>query len=166
MSRTTNRKSTHAITLLTALLIITACNEEAPRPTREEMMDRKMETNPDSIKPGVDRVDLGQKELRAGLEQGVPEELLDKIRIDAAERGNSTPENVRIISAYSETWADGSMGCPVPGEVYTQMQTTGYHIVAAVGLQKFDYRAGENGRFKLCDPLMNKKLKLEQLPKR
>jgi hypothetical protein len=143
--------------MLILSLLLAACNEEAPSPTPEEMMKKKMEVTQDTAKFGIERVELPQKELQAGIDPDVPKELLDNIRIDAAERAKSVPESVRVIMARKEKWADGSMGCPVPGEVYTQMQTSGYHIVAAVGLQKFDYRAGENGRFRLCDPMRIKK---------
>ena len=142
---------------LILLLLLTGCKEEAPSPSREEMMNKKMEVTQDTASLGIERAALPQQELQAGIDPGVPKELLNNIRVDAAERAKSVPESVRVIMARQKKWADGSMGCPVPGEVYTQMQTSGYHIVAAVGLQKFDYRAGENGRFRLCDPMRIKK---------
>ena len=149
-------KGIYLFTLI-LLLLLAACNEEAPSPTPEEMMKKKMEVTQDTAKLGIERVELPQEELQAGIDPSVPKELLDNIRVDAAERAKSVPDSVRVIMARKEKWADGSMGCPVPDEVYTQMQTSGYHIVAAVGLQKFDYRAGENGRFRLCDPMRIKK---------
>lgn len=143
-------KGIYLFTLI-LLLLLAACKEEAPSPTPEEMMKKKMEVTQDTAKFGIERIELPQEELQAGIDPSVPKELLDKIRIDAAERAKAAPDSVRVIMARKEEWADGSMGCPVPDEAYTQMQTSGYHVVAAVGLQKFDYRVGENGRFRLCD---------------
>lgn len=153
----TKNKRIYLFALILALPLQAACSEDAPRPTRDEMMEKKMEVTQDTTKLGIERVEMPQEELQAGVDPSVPKELLDNIRVDAAERAKSLPDSVRVIMARKEIWSDGSMGCPVPDEVYTQMQTTGYHIVTSVGLQKFDYRAAENGRFRLCDPMRIKK---------
>lgn len=145
-------------TILIACIASTAaCDTQPERPTREEMQAQKMQLKEDMAKPVPERVSQEDAEPITGVEAGVPTDLLDRIAADAAERGKVPVENVRIVAARRETWPDGAMGCPVPGEVYTQMQTTGYHVIASVGLKKFDYRAGENGYFRICEsPLRNK----------
>jgi hypothetical protein len=47
-------------------------------------------------------------------------------------------------------WNDGSLGCPQPGEFYTQMLTSGYRVRIAAGSEKLDYRLAESGFFRLC----------------
>ncbi len=146
-------------TMLVASLAITsaACEAESDRPSREELQAMKTQPADDKAAPAVERVSPDVTKPLTGVEPDVPQSLLDSIAADAAERGKTKIDNVRIVAARRETWPNGAMGCPVPGEMYTQMLTSGYHVIASVGLQKFDYRAGENGRFILCEsPLMKK----------
>ena len=36
---------------------------------------------------------------------------------------------MRLIRDEAVTWSDGSLGCPQPGEYYTQVLVPGYWIV-------------------------------------
>ena len=58
---------------------------------------------------------------------------------------------VTIISAESVTFPDGSLGCPLPGMVYTQAMVDGWKIVATAGGTTYDYR-GSGTKFRQCAP--------------
>lgn len=61
-------------------------------------------------------------------------------------------EDIRVVSAESVEWRDGSLGCPKPGMMYTMALVPGYQIILEAGGKTYDYR-GANGRPPaLCEP--------------
>ena len=66
-------------------------------------------------------------------------------------RSGADPSSVRLIRDESVTWSDGSLGCPLRGEFYTQAPVPGYWIVFDVVGRKFDYRSNGQGNFRLCE---------------
>jgi hypothetical protein len=70
----------------------------------------------------------------------VPEELLDAIREDLAQRLGVDTKGLQPVRAESVNWNDGSLGCPRPDQVYTQAITPGYHVVFEVDETYYDYR--------------------------
>lgn len=81
----------------------------------------------------------------------VPQQMLDLILDDAANRSGVSRAELDVERAEATTWSDGSLGCPVPGRLYTQMVIDGYWVVVAGGGQTLDYRVGSGGRFRLCE---------------
>ena len=57
----------------------------------------------------------------AGAAMGGLEEIVQAARTDAARRTGLAPEALELVSAESVTWPDGSLGCPQPGLLYTQV---------------------------------------------
>lgn len=80
----------------------------------------------------------------------VPAEYLDPVIADAAGRAGAAPGDVRVTRAQAKQWSDGSLGCPQPGQMYTQALVDGYWVELDVGGQPFDYRLNERGTFRLC----------------
>ena len=80
----------------------------------------------------------------------VPADLLSAIMADLVQQGNLLREDIRVERAESVVWPDGSLGCPVPGEMYTQAQVPGFWVVLSAGNKKYDYRASSTGHFRLC----------------
>lgn len=81
----------------------------------------------------------------------VPEDLLDAILADAAQRSATPAESLEVVTAAAVTWSDGSLGCPEPGMFYTQALVDGYQVVIDTGEQQLDYRVGSGGSFRLCE---------------
>ncbi len=81
----------------------------------------------------------------------VPDELLNEIKEDLAKRLGVETAGLEPIRAESVNWNDGSLGCPSPGQVYTQVITPGYHVVFEIEGTYYDYRAKRNGFFMLCE---------------
>ncbi len=71
-------------------------------------------------------------------------------RADAARRTGLPLAEVRVVSAESVTWRDGSLGCPEPGMAYTDALVPGYRIRVAAGTQELDYHASRGGQLVLC----------------
>jgi hypothetical protein len=120
-------------------------------------------TNPDVILPdrserretltlpgGLD--DIGTPEP-GGVIGEVPDKLLDEIVLHLAENLGVSNQAVQIIKAEAVIWSDGSLGCPKPGTVYTQVLVDGYHVILGVGEQDYDYRVSDSGYFFLCEGL-------------
>lgn len=69
---------------------------------------------------------------------------------DLTTRGVPT-DAVTLVSAKSVTWNDGSLGCPQPGQSYTQALVPGLQVVVKVGTTEYDYRFGRTDNPKLCE---------------
>ena len=71
---------------------------------------------------------------------------------DAARRAPNGAPAPTLISAERVTWPDGSLGCPMPGRVYTMALVRGFRIRIQSGADALDYHAGERGVPFLCPP--------------
>ena len=71
---------------------------------------------------------------------------------DATRRAPKGAPAPTLISAEQVTWPDGSLGCPMPGRVYTMALVRGYRIRIQSGADELDYHAGERGVPFLCPP--------------
>lgn len=81
----------------------------------------------------------------------VPEEIMTAVLEDLSTTQNMLRDAMTVIRAEAIIWSDGSLGCPQPGEVYTQATVPGYWIVLEANGRTYDYRAAENGAFILCE---------------
>jgi hypothetical protein len=82
--------------------------------------------------------------------EGIPDAVWTAILTDLERQtgGSSDPE---VVSAEAVTWNDGSLGCPEPGQAYTQAIVDGYQVVLEVAGERYDYRVGSGASVKLCD---------------
>jgi hypothetical protein len=80
----------------------------------------------------------------------VPADILADILADATRRTGEPTESLEVVTAAAVTWNDGSLGCPEPGQFYTQALVDGYQVVIRVADEELDYRVG-NGDFRLCE---------------
>jgi hypothetical protein len=89
----------------------------------------------------------------AAVSQGtgeVPQEILALFRDDLARRALVKPDTITVVSATEQQWSDGSLGCPKPGEMYTQMIVPGYRVVLKAGAEKYAYHSDRRGNFVVC----------------
>jgi hypothetical protein len=77
--------------------------------------------------------------------------LVQPVIADAAARLGVEPSAVALISIEAVTWNDGSLGCPKPGEMYTQALVDGHRIVVGAGTTTLDYRVTGPGAFRVCE---------------
>ena len=74
----------------------------------------------------------------------VPDGILSAILQDAEERVGGEPD-FTVLRSEAVVWSDGALGCPEPGQSYTQALVDGYWVVLQVGDVQLDYRVTERG---------------------
>jgi hypothetical protein len=87
-------------------------------------------------------------DLMAGA---TPEDLMTNIVADLIGRTGAAESDLTVIRNEAAIWNDGSLGCAVPGQSYTQALVDGYWVVIAYAGVEYDYRASSSGYFKLCE---------------
>lgn len=80
----------------------------------------------------------------------VPREVRRAVVADAARRFKVAESAVVVSQAEQVTWNDGSLGCPQPGQMYTQMLVSGYRIVATSGAGQMEYHTDSHGFVVTC----------------
>jgi hypothetical protein len=81
----------------------------------------------------------------------VPRSLVTAVLEDAATRTGTPAAEIVVVHAEAVTWNDGSLGCPEPDMGYTQALVEGYQVIVFAAGQSLDYRAGDAGRFRVCE---------------
>ena len=81
----------------------------------------------------------------------VPQELLQQMVDDLSERLGVAADAISVERAEEVVWRDGSLGCPEPGQMYTQALVHGYRATLSAGDQTYDYHANDSGYFFLCE---------------
>lgn len=76
--------------------------------------------------------------------------MVTSARADAAKRSGLPPAQLQVVTAEPVTWADGSLGCPRPGMLYTQALVPGYRVQLRVGSEVWNYHGSERGALALC----------------
>ena len=69
---------------------------------------------------------------------------------DLAARVGVDKNEIRILHAIAVIWNDSSLGCPQPGQFYTQVLVHGFWIVLEHDGERYSYHAGNKGIFRLC----------------
>lgn len=79
--------------------------------------------------------------------------LVASIKNDLANRTGAAEANFTVVRSEEVIWNDGSLGCALPGETYTQAPVSGYWVVLEHAGTTYDYRTSGSGFFKLCEGL-------------
>ena len=90
----------------------------------------------------------------AEIAPAVPSELqsiVDAARADAAARTGVAASALVVTSAEAVVWADGSLGCPMPGMAYTMALVRGFRVRIRASETTLDYHAGDR-QLILCPP--------------
>lgn len=58
---------------------------------------------------------------------------------------------ISVFSSAKVNWSDGSLGCPKPGEFYTQSIVSGYKIVLSSGGKTYNYHGADGEEPFLCE---------------
>jgi hypothetical protein len=81
----------------------------------------------------------------------VPAGILASIQDEVSRLASVPVDQLTLVRAQQITWPDGSLGCPAPGEMYTQSLVSGYWIVFRANNETFDFRVTEDGHYHRCD---------------
>lgn len=80
-------------------------------------------------------------------------ELQQKVDAALAEAARATglpASQLKVIDAAAVTWPDGSLGCPLPGMMYTQALVPGWRVRIQAGSRVLDYHGSARGNLVLC----------------
>ena len=69
-------------------------------------------------------------------------DLADRLSVDAG--------GIDVIDAKAVEWPDGSLGCPEPGQFYTQAIVDGAQVLLGADGRLYDYRADAEGNIVFC----------------
>lgn len=108
---------------------------------------------PDRINPTMTKLPerVPPTEIIPPVTGEVPKNIMDSLMNDLSSRIGAAPNQIAVNRAQEVVWNDGSLGCPKPGEAYTQALVKGYWVVLEVNGKQYDYRAAETGYFLLCE---------------
>jgi len=79
------------------------------------------------------------------------EDLIEKAKEDLAQRLSIPTSDISLVEAKEVVWQDGSLGCPQPGMLYTQVITPGYLIKLKYDIRDFEYHAGKDRSPVYCE---------------
>jgi hypothetical protein len=80
----------------------------------------------------------------------VPPQILAIFQDDLARRALVKHDQITVVSATEQQWPDGAMGCPQPGQMYTQMIVPGYRVVLQAAGERYAYHSDRRGNFIVC----------------
>jgi len=69
---------------------------------------------------------------------------------DLAARIGVVKSAIQVLHAIAVIWNDSSLGCPQPGQSYTQVLVHGFWVVLEHDGERYSYHAGNKGIFRLC----------------
>ncbi|KAA9111385.1 hypothetical protein [Microbacterium rhizomatis] len=103
-----------------------------------------------STRPPFQTTTPGPIPTATGTPAELPTAKWNAIIADLATRGvsGSAPE---IVSATATTWQNGALGCPQPGQSYTQALIDGMQVIMSVDGKTYDYRFGADDTPVLCE---------------
>ena len=133
-------------TVLLVVLACGACADEKPAPQRtsaeaEQLRQQALaQKSPEMVQRSAE-----------GVSGEVPSGIMGILRDDLKKRGI---EDAQVVLSQAVNWPDGALGCPEPGQVYTQVTIPGYRVVFTRGDERWDYRVGDTGGFILCERSM------------
>jgi hypothetical protein len=148
-----------------SVLVLTACAQEKPESAPGDDPDSRPDLSTPSPQPagtvttpnGVVRpvptlpYTPARVQPTAPIVSGeTPQALLDQMIDDLATHLGVEREGVSVVSAEATIWNDGSLGCPRPGEFYTQALVPGYRVILETNGKRYNYHASEKGHFFLC----------------
>ena len=141
---TTPRRLVPPIAVGLAAILLAACSAGPGAPSASSDRPSASDRQVPIASPSATRGETGD----------VPDEILQAAIAAAAQETGADPSTITVVSAEATTWNSGALGCPKPGEMYTQALVPGYRIVLEAGGRELDYHASESGTIKLCEGVL------------
>ncbi|MEO1201539.1 MAG: hypothetical protein AAFX10_02450 [Pseudomonadota bacterium] len=114
--------------------------------SREERLELRRQLQADQI-PDPARLPAPDD---AAVTGEVPQEMIDAILGDMVAQTGAERAALAVVQSEAKQWSSGALGCPEPGQMYTQAIVDGYKVVITYNGDRYDYRATTDGYFKLC----------------
>jgi hypothetical protein len=135
-----------------AALLLNGCVSGGVLP--DESDTQAASENAVSVDPSPEAIDPPLEEKAMPSEaQANPanNSLADQAIADLAERMGYAPEEIEIMRFENVTWRNGSLGCPLPGMMYTQALVDGSLIELSAGGKIYSYHSGGGRPPFLCE---------------
>ncbi len=77
------------------------------------------------------------------------------VAVDAARQAaithlGVTPDQLQVSQIEAQQWPDSSLGCPQPGQLYSQIITPGFLVMITSGPHQLEYHTDMRSRVVLC----------------
>lgn len=125
---------------IAGLAALPACAAQPPAPGAIAPPKRALEAVETQPSPAGEPVNTAS----------MPREVRRAVVADAARRFRVDENAVVLTRAEQLTWSDGSLGCPEPGRMYTQMLVPGYRVVARTTEGELTYNTDTRGNVVTC----------------
>ena len=100
--------------------------------------------------PGLEQV--GEENDTAAPKTHAYGDLVGLARTDLGQRLTVAPDRIALSRLQEVTWRDGSLGCPQPGRMYTQMLVDGILMELRVAGTTYRYHSGDGDPFYCAQP--------------
>lgn len=77
-------------------------------------------------------------------------QAVDAALQDAAGHLSVSRDQLQVSQVASQQWNDASLGCPQPGQLYSQIVTPGFLVMITSGSHQLEYHTDTRGRVTLC----------------
>lgn len=132
-------------------VVVTACASDAGDQTTSTQAPEPASTTTPSPSEGTfTSIDPSPSTTAASPPEYLSQDLLDEVRELASDEAGIPLEEFDVDIAAQVTWSDGSLGCPQPGQAYTQALVDGYWVVLSHGGETYDYRSTTEEDFRRC----------------
>ncbi|MGI8828943.1 MAG: hypothetical protein ACR2I5_04105 [Candidatus Limnocylindria bacterium] len=140
---------------LSSLLVGCAASFGEPpdaSPSDAPPSDASPSDEPDASRPPFATTGpLESEAAMPGMPADIPDAAWTAILADLSEVVGQPVESPTVLSAESLTYNDGSLGCPEPGQMYTQALVDGYRVIVEADGEEYDYRIGRGTDVRLCE---------------
>jgi hypothetical protein len=133
------------ITGLVVVMVIGACGVES-----DETADVQ---SPSPSNEGFEPSPSATPTSEPPIELDIPEPsyVEEQVLADLAARLEVATEEIEVAKVETGVWADGSIGCPEEGMMYTQALVPGTRVTLSHGGTTYTYHQGGSGEPFLCD---------------
>ena len=152
------RSPVAAVVTMVAMLALSACGtpDDGLTPGIEPGENGEASGDPDGPDGPDKDVDDEQEQDVSGdtREDRDPADQPREVAValaDAADRTGVDPDDIEVAAFEEVTWSDGAMGCPQPGQMYTQALVEGYRVLLEVEGSTLSYHGAEGGDPSLCE---------------
>jgi len=137
--------------LLPAILVLLAgCAASTGTPDASESEPAESALPSASAPGSASEEAAGSPAAKPDAPAGIPDDVWAAILADLERRLGEPAADPTVLTATAQTWTDGSLGCPVAGQMYTQALVDGYQVILEVDGQQYDYRVGSGTDVRLC----------------
>jgi hypothetical protein len=128
-----------------------AANVPATEEERQREIERRAALRGQrTVSPaGVDSPGASPEAMHAVGE--VPDAMLALMKADLAARVGKSVDAAQVMRAEQVVWPDGSIGCAVPGGIYTQATVVGYLVEFEFEGRNYRYHSALNGAPIFCE---------------